>query len=805
MRQTVAIMLIALSGWGVARAADPIDYDRDIRPILGKHCVTCHGAGKQKSGLRLDGLSFLHRGGDRGPAITPGAASESVLVQAISGDGSDVPMMPPKGDRLSAEEVSLIRAWVEQGAHGTVEKTTNQPAERASDHWAFRPVVRPPVPAVQSVSWVRNPIDRFVLARLERQGIRPAPAADRTTLLRRLTLDLTGLPPTIAEVESFLADDRPDAYEHCVERLLASPSYGERWGRHWLDAACYADSGGYESDYPRSLWKYREWVIKALNRDLPFDQFAIEQFAGDLLPNSGGAEQVATGFLCTAMYDGTLGQGENARLKMTIDRVNMVGTVFLGLTLGCAQCHSHKFDPISQREYYQFFAFLNNLESAREQTEADRSDALRAQVKALEQELTAYEQAAGRRQERWEANLDAASRAKLAPEFRAALAVPSQRRSQLQKDQIRAAFLEQDPGHRQRLAKIRSLREQESRIAQTPVARELATPRTTHVFRRGEFSDPGEVVAPDVPAVLPRLKATAGRPSRLDLARWLVAPENPLTARVIVNRVWQHDFGTGLVATEDNFGLSGEPPSHPELLDWLASEFIATGWSLKALQRLIVGSSVYRQSSRVRPELAEIDPANRLLARQRRLRLEAEVIRDGALAVSGLLARKLGGPSVFPYQPPGILLGRATKADWVVSPGADRYRRGMYTYFWRLTPYPLLRLFDAPDTTTACTRRIRTNTPLQALSLLNDPTFTECAQALAERLRRESPGSDRDRVRHAFRLCLGREPSPEELRKVESYLAEMPTAEPNRSGSSATEWVGLARALLNLDEFITRE
>jgi hypothetical protein len=603
-------------------------------------------------------------------------------------------------------------------------------------HWAFRPVVRPPLPLVRDVSWVRNPIDRLVLVGLERQVIRPAPEADRATLLRRLSLDLTGLPPTLAEIESFLADLRPGAYERCVERLLASPSYGERWGRHWLDAASFADSGGSESDLPRPMGKYRDWIIDALNRDLPFDRFVVEQLAGDLLPGATVEQKTATGFLCTAIADGPL-ENEHVRLKMAVDRVNLIGTVFLGLTLGCAQCHSHKFDPISQREYYQFFAFFNNIDDARQESEVANRD-------------------------------------------------------------------------------------REPKFTKTLVARNLAEPRTTRVFRRGEFSDPGDPVLPGVPAVLPPISGPDQK-SRLDLARWLVEPNHPLTARVFVNRVWEHYFGIGLVSSEDNFGLSGEPPSQPELLDWLAGEFIARGWSMKALHRLIVGSATYRQSSHVRPELADVDPSNRLLARQARLRLEAEAIRDCALAVSGLLVRKVGGPSVFPYQPEGIMQGRADRGSWVESAGADRYRRGMYTHFWRLTPHPFLRLFDAPDATAACTRRIRTNTPLQALTLLNDPTFTECAQALANRLRQEVPEAGHERIRHAFRLCLGREPTRDEIRKVERYFQDQrggaafvdspqrspddarPTKDPERPSQTPSEWVGFARALLNLDEFITRD
>jgi mono/diheme cytochrome c family protein len=827
MRRVIVVILIAGSGAAGARAGDPVDYSRDIRPILSKRCFACHGPEKRRAGLRLDGMSFLHQGGDRGPAIITGAASESLLVKAVVGDDPDVTAMPPKGERLTPEEVSLIRAWIDQGTHGPTAETRTQPKAQASDHWAFRSVVRPPLPLVRDVSWVRNPIDHLILARLQRQGIRPAPEADRATLLRRLSLDLTGLPPTLADVDGFLADERPGAYERCVERLLASPSYGERWGRHWLDAASYADSGGSESDLPRSMGKYREWIIDALNRDLSFDRFVVEQLAGDLLPGATVEQTIATGFLCTAMSDGTL-ENEHVRLQMAVDRVNLIGTVFLGLTLGCAQCHSHKFDPISQREYYQFFAFFNNIDDARQEwelaspEEIARRDAVRAQVAALEQERKTYESTTAAREAAWEANLDAAARARLAPELRAALGIAPARRTEPQKLGLRTVFLAQDPGYQHRWETIKSLRDREPKFLKTHVARELAEPRTTHVFRRGEFSQPGDPVLPGVPAVLPSRSGPDPK-SRLDLARWLVEPNHPLTARVFVNRVWEHYFGMGLVSTEDNFGLSGEPPSQPELLDWLASEFIARGWSLKALHRLIIGSATYRQSSHVRPELAGVDPSNRLLARQSRLRLVAEAIRDSALSVSGLLSRKIGGPSVFPFQPEGIMEGRADQGVWVESAGADRYRRGMYTHFWRLTPNPFLRLFDAPDATAACTRRIRSNTPLQALTLLNDPTFTECARALANRLWNDVPEGGRERARHAFRLCLGREPMRDELRKVEHYLHDQrrdaarvdspqgsvgdaqPTKNLEAPSRTPSEWVGFARALLNLDEFITRE
>jgi Protein of unknown function (DUF1553)/Protein of unknown function (DUF1549)/Planctomycete cytochrome C len=826
MKQLIMLLVITGSMIEGVRAADPVDFDRDVRPILDKYCLTCHGPQKQRSGLRLDRLALVRQGGDRGPAVAPGAASESLLVQAIAGDGSVVPRMPPKGSRLTGDEVSVIRAWIDHGSRGGSEHTSIKPAAPAAAHWAFRQVARPALPLVRDVSWVRDPIDRFILARLEREGVHPAPEADRATLLRRLSLDLTGLPPTLGDVECFLADNGPGAYERCVERLLAAPSFGERWGRHWLDAAGFADSGGSESDTPRPLWKYREWVIEALNRDVPFDRFVVEQLAGDLLPGGGAKQKIATGLLCTVMYDGVLGQDERLRVQMTVDRVNLVGTMFLGLTLGCAQCHSHKFDPISQREYYQLFAFFDNIEETELELAAPEAiagrDKIHAQVAALEQELNSYEQAAAAHEPAWEASLSATARARLAPELQAALATATERRTESQKQALRAAFLAQDPGRRQRLAAIKSLREREPIFPKTHVVRESAPPRTTRILRRGEFSQPGDPVLPGVPAVLPSLSGPE-RKNRLDLARWLVQPNHPLTARVMVNRVWEHYFGMGLVPTEDNFGTSGEPPSHPELLDWLADEFITRGWSLKALHRLIVTSATYRQSSRARPELAGVDPSNRLLARQARLRLEAEAIRDIALSVSGLLFHKLGGPSVFPFQPEGIMNGRADRGAWVVSPGADRYRRGMYTHFWRLTPHPFLRLFDAPDATAACTRRIRTNTPLQALTLLNDPSFTECARALADRLRKEIPQGGHERIRHAFRVCLCREPTARELQKVARYVdaeraagigGDAAATPPigDRRGSAVgvppakdSEWVGLARALLNLDEFITRE
>jgi hypothetical protein len=605
-------------------------------------------------------------------------------------------------------------------------------------------------------AWVRNPIDAFILARLEKDGLAPSPEADRATLLRRLSFDLTGLPPTPEAVDAFLKDARPDAYTRQVDRLLASPHYGERWGRHWLDLARYADSNGYSIDAPRSIWPYRDWVINALNRDLPFDQFTTEQLAGDLLPNATVEQKVATGFHRNTQINEEGGiDREQFRVESVVDRVNTTGSVWLGLTVGCCQCHDHKFDPMSQREYYQLFAFFNNQD---------------------------------------EPNLP------LGPTDPKTLPPTMGRRGP-------------------------------PRALTTMVLQERTTPRATHVLLGGDFTRPGVRVTPATPAALPPLPKHPGpgEPNRFDLARWLVAPQNPLTARVAANRIWGHYFGLGLVETENDFGTQGTPPTHPDLLDWLASEFVEQGWSLKALHKRIVTSATYRQSSAARPDLETIDPRNRLLARQSRIRLEAEVVRDAALTASGLRNPRIGGPSVFPPQPAGVDQFTQVKRKWVPSEGPDRYRRGLYTHFWRAAPHPALTVFDAPDAGTTCTRRNRSNTPLQAVTLLNDAGFTEYAYGLAARLLRDGPASGDMWVRYAFRLCLGREPAEPELRRLEAFLVQQ-EARYTEDAAGATQllsgggpagkklWevagvpdgqkaalVLLARVLLNLDEFITRE
>jgi hypothetical protein len=600
-------------------------------------------------------------------------------------------------------------------------------------------VHRPKPPAVSRPAWLRDPIDAFILARLDKKKIAPSPEADRATLIRRASFDLLGIPPTIDEVDAFVADRHPDAYDRLVDRLLASPRFGERWGRHWLDVARYADSDGYTNDEPRVMWAYRDWVIDAINRDLPFDQFTVDQIAGDLLPRRTTEQLIATGFHRNTQHNREGGSDpEEYRVLRVVDRVETTGAAFLGLTLGCARCHSHKFDPITQREFFQVYAFFNS-------TEEPKAAVTSRGVKTT-----------------------------------------------------------------------------------TLVTRELKKPRRTYVHERGDFLEHGPSVAPGVPAVLPPLQAASRRrlPNRLDFARWIVSPTNPLTPRVVTNRWWQHYFGRGIVETESDFGVQAPPRSHPMLLDLLAADLVRRGWSMKGVHRRIVTSAVYRQASTARPELRQIDARNVLLARQSRLRLSAEPIRDASLSAAGLLSSKIGGPSVYPPQPDGVMdLTRNPNRKWIPSKGADRYRRAMYTYFWRSTPHPFLRAFDAPESNTTCTRRDRSNTPLQALTLLNDAAFVEAAQALAERVLREMPDApDPQRLRVAFRLCLSRHPTESELRTL-TELLEAERAElrkpdkPERAPESApalpaagdldraerSAWISVARVLLNLDEFLTRE
>lgn len=1006
--KSVVATLIGLIASNFEATGAEIDFTRDVQPILVAKCYECHGADVRKGGLRLDLKHDALLGGDDGAILVPGKSAESLVIKKVSATDS-AKRMPPKGEPLTAQQVATLQKWIDGGA---VWPEDAGPAK--SQHWAFQPVKRTEPPKVKNSKWVTNPIDSFVLARLEREKIKPSPEADRYTLVRRLSLDLLGLPPTIEEVEAFVADKSPDAYEKLVERTLASPHFGERWGRHWLDMARYADSDGYEKDRARPFaYLYRDWVIKAINEDMPFDEFSIEQLAGDLLSKPTHEQIVATGFHRQTLTntEGGVDQ-EEFRCKAVVDRVSTTSTVWLGLTMACAECHSHKYDPITQREFYQFYAFFNNASEknvpspqAEEQAQYEEAkvkwdgenDKLKAKLADyVKNELPAkqviWEKSGRVKSTPWQnlkpvktASANGATlkvekddvvvsegklpdtdtytievttglsritgfrleaiddptpkkgpgRAKdgnfVLTKFSVLVISPngderevklgnsqasfSQNRFPVENalagqatsgwavapklDESHAAVFETEDDlvlpegaklvfkleHNYKttyllgqfrisatdaerplkpdllpadatmaLAKEPGLRTKAEQAALTKYfqeqvdagARKLQTAidahakkaptapttfaativeepggRKTQVHIRGNFMDKGMEVQPGVPSILPVLHQRGRAPDRLDLAEWLFDPTNPLTGRVAVNHLWQNLFGRGLVNTVDDFGTRGDKPSNPELLDWLASEYPRLKWSRKAMVKLIVMSSTYRQASLIRPELETRDPLNTLLARQNRMRLEAENVRDAYLAASGLLTRKVGGPSIRPALPSDIAaLGYANSVKWTESTGEDKYRRGLYIFFQRTVPYPMLMTFDAPDSNLACTRRERSNTPLQALTLLNDPVFFECAQALGLRMA-DVPTSDVDeKIRAGFQYCFGRPPSKPEAKRLEELYEQQfkllevrPENAKKLVGAKAAEadapakaaLVGLARVMLNLDEFITRE
>lgn len=809
MNSAASILRLLLCALGAVATTFPscaVDYLREIKPIFAEHCYRCHGSSQQKGDLRLDTESFASLGGESGPAYRAGHAETSLIIKALKGTHDSISRMPYKKPPLADVQIALIKQWIDEGA-----KAPAGEEPQSAIHWSFIAPQRGTVPALKSNARARNAIDHFIQARLDREDFAPAPDADPITLLRRLTLDLTGLPPMPEEIDLFLADTRPDAYLHAVERLLDSPHYGERWGRWWLDAARYSDSNGYSIDAPRQIWKYRDWVVAALNRDLPFDQFAIEQIAGDLLPEATIEQKIATGFNRNTQINQEGGiDPEQFRVESVMDRVNTFSTAFLGLTVACAQCHNHKFDPISQREYYQLYAFFNSTEEDGHGKgtpgglleipgEFEGMEAIEKELSESKADLDRYLNTKGSEAVAWEEKITEEELTKLPGDVRESLEKPWSDRTIDQKRTLYAAFKSDDKEFKSRHAKVQRLEKAEPKPITTLVMKELKEPRPTFLFTKGDFTRPAGAVRADVPAILHDLAATGGR-NRLDLAKWLVHRENPLLARVIVNRVWQHYFGRGLVETENDFGTQGIPPTHPELLDWLACEFMepaAPGgsgqpspWSLKHVHRLIVSSSAYRQSSRVRAELASVDSNNRLLARQNRIRLDAEAVRDVALFASGLLNPEVGGPPVYPPQPDGVMSLGQSNRPWKPSSGPQRYRRALYTHLWRATPHPALAVFDAPDGFSTCTRRIRSNTPLQALTLLNDEQFFEFAQALATLL-----GKAAHPIDQGFRLCLGRQPSPVERDRLEKLVRDNPR----------DRWLTLARVLLNLDETITRE
>ena len=996
-----------------APTAGRVDFARDIQPILVERCHSCHGAEKQKGGLRLDNERDALAGGDSGKAILAGNSAASLLIHNVAGLNLDTPM-PPSGERLSTNQIALLRAWIDRGAPWSEDTIANAKSQvTGQQHWAFQAPQRPGRPEVKNPNWVRNPIDAFVLARLEKEKITPSPEADRRTLIRRLSLDLLGLPPKPEQIKAFLEDNRSEAYEERVVHLLGSPHFGELWGRHWLDLARYADSDGYEKDAVRPYaYLYRDWVINAINQDVPFDQFSIEQLAGDLLPDATLEQKTATGFHRQTLTnkEGGVDQ-EEFRCKATVDRTSTTGTTWLGLTIGCAECHSHKYDPITQREFYQLYAFFNqasekDLPAPRpdelakytrdQKLWSEENDKLKEALQThLEKDLAAaqaeWEAGSQDSATRWhvlepqtaeasdgttlkvetdnsvvasgrspatetytvevdssltnlsgfrlEALVDSNSgdgpgraengnfvltefRVKLvnsrgesktvaltnaradfaqkgypvgdsidgdfktgwainpqtrqshiavfetihlltpdtklafslvqqhgkehtlgrfrlaatssAPPFQldvppesiaGILRTPRDQRDEKQRAELAKYYREElDPGTLKLKKALAAHARTEPKFPETKAATlvENDPPRKTQIHVRGDFLRKGDEVQPGTLAVLHAFKPLGERPDRLDLAQWLFDPANPLASRVAVNHIWKNLFGRGLVSTVDDFGTRGETPSHPELLDWLATEFQRMGWSRKALIKLIVTSATYRQSSLLRADLMDRDPGNILLARQNRLRLEAENIRDAQLAVSGLLNPAIGGPSVRPPLPADIAaIGYANQIKWKDSDGADRHRRGLYIFFQRTVPYPMLMTFDAPDSNVTCTRRERSNTPLQALTLLNDPVFFECAQALGRRLAADTAMNVQEKIRRGFEVCLSRQPTGEELARLQRYyedqlrltqansqnaarIAGAPEAGTNNVAQTAT-LVTMARALMNLDEFVTRD
>jgi mono/diheme cytochrome c family protein len=1002
-----------------------IDFRRDIEPIFRANCYQCHGAKKSSGQLRLDAKELAMKGGISGAFLIPGNSKDSRLMKRVLGEGDET-RMPLGGSPLKANQIELIRKWIDQGAIWPEgERASGRAGERASSlqqHWAFVAPARPKPPGVKNSSWVRTPIDDFILARLEKQGLTPSPEADKVTLIRRLSLDLTGLPPTIEEVDQFTGDASPDAYGKLVDRLLGSPHYGERWGRWWLDAARYADTNGFEKDRSRSIWPYRDWVIDAFNKDLPFDQFAVEQLAGDLLPQPSLETRVATGFLRNSMLNQEGGvDPEQFRVEGIIDRVDAVGRAFLGLTVSCAQCHNHKFDPISQTEYYRFYAFLNKddepaIEVPDEKITEKRKEIL-SKIAKMEDDLIAGDANLPKRMVAWEAGAGAYDtawtpikdgeifaafgvkfdrledgsfiakgdnattnnyivRAKtnlkkitgvrvefltdpnlprggpgrapdggfyfsefsveaapvdkpgapktmekialagvtadfelpgtpaknvidgalkthwssdagpvrrnqsrqfvfetqknvsydngaaltfqlaqkkddaidteqrqpnigrfrisvtdapnpkvdpLPASVRAILSIPADRRSKEQRREVIGFYRTIDPAFVEANKKIDELMREWPYGPTTLALSAREIPRETRVFKRGDWKRPGDTVIPGVPAALHPFPKDAP-PNRLGLAKWIVDRNNPLTARVIVNRIWQQYFGQGLVTTPEDFGSRCEPPSHPELLDWLAVEFVESGWSIKHIHRLILNSAVYRQLSKVTPKLLEVDPYNRWLARAPRIRVESEIVRDTALAASGLLSEKIGGPSVFPTLPAGVMDLAYGGFKWENATGEDRYRRGMYTFWKRTVPYPSMLVFDSPNGDFSCARRVRSNTPLQALTTLNDALFVEAAQALALRVWKNGGADDRSKMTYAFRLCVSREPDQFEMQKLielledqKKYFEERTSSavyvtatDPNRMPEDLAlhkiaPWTIVARVLLNMDETITKE
>jgi hypothetical protein len=754
----LGLCVLAFSGRSAMAGSDVPDFNRDIRPILSENCFHCHGPDKasRKAKLRLDLETGIFAMRDGMALVAPGDVEASLLHAMITSDDPDE-IMPPQDSKktLTSEQIALLETWIANGAPW-------------ASHWAYQAPERPDVPAVNARRYrARNPIDHFVTDRLQAEGLSMSQPAKREQLLRRVSLDLIGLPPSPADVQAYVDDPSPMAlaYEQAVNRLLASEHFGERWARPWLDLARYADSNGYQADQLRPSWAYRDWVIKALNANMPFDQFTIEQLAGDLLPKSTRDQKIATGFHRTVTCNVEAGvHAEENRVNQVVDRINTTSTVWLGSTLECAQCHDHKYDPFSTKDYYQLLAFFNST--------------------VLEVE------------------------------------VPT-KVSDVQNDFIGPYMnLATDSTNDIGPHLVKTYKPQK-----TLVMVELPAPRETRIMKRGNYLTTGDTVEPGVPQVLHPFDADLPR-NRLGLAQWLVDRRNPLVARVTVNRWWAELFGQGLVTTPEDFGVQSEPSSHPELLDWLAVEFMESGWDMKHILKLMVTSEIYRQDSSVSPALLEADPKNMFYARAPRFRLNAERIRDNALSISGLLSTEMYGLPTMPYQPPNTwrLVGR-NPPKWEEQADDNRWRRAVYIVHRRAVPYPSMVNFDAPDRSTCTVKRMRTNTPLQALTLLNDPAYVEMALALADRVLRDAPGDDfASRIDYAVRLATGRGARKDEIRILGAALTRQSQALAETPGRGAemvqaaskvyrpghadlnelAAWLYIGNILLNLDEVVTK-
>jgi hypothetical protein len=828
MRSTVpSIFLTCLAA---CAAAAPLDFNRDVQPILSENCYHCHGqdAKTREADLRLDRKEGMYRTLEGITVVKPGdSASSDLIARVFSTDRDDV-MPPPKSHRsLTDAQKQILKRWVEEGAPW-------------AEHWAFLAAKRPPIPqSTTPKSQLRNEVDSFIAARLEKEGLRLAPEADKARLIRRVTLDLTGLPPSIEETDAFLSDASPQAYERVVDRLLASPRYGERWCWDWLDASRYADTNGYQGDPERTMWPWRDWVAKAFNANMPYDQFTVWQLAGDLLPNATPEQKLATGFNRNHMMNGEGGRiAEESRVENVFDRVETTSTIWMGLTLGCSKCHDHKFDPLTMRDYFAMYDFFNQTSETGQGRGGQATPAMdmstpaelertRKAESALAEVATEVEQFELTKFPRDEGKPLTESDAINLPGNLPAYIAKTEPKKRGVDPLLEAVsyFKDKDPAYTKLLEKLlKSVRDRDAaarNVTRVMIMDTQKEPRPTFILSKGAYDKPTEEkVTANTPASLPPMKIE-GPTDRLALARWLVSRENPLTARVTVNRYWQAFFGTGLVKTVDDFGVQGEKPSHPELLDWLAVQFVESGWDLKALHKQIVMSATYRQSSRVTLELYERDPENRLLARGPRFRLPSWMIRDQALFASGLMVEKLGGPAVMPYQPEGIW-EEATfgKKSYKQDHGDALYRRSMYT-FWRRIVGPTM-FFDNASRQTCYIRAIRTNTPLHALTTLNDITFIEAARALAERVI-GSATNDSGRLDHLFRLVTSRGVTEAERAILLERLAKLKSE--YQGSSSAAEkllcvgeakrneslpapehaaWTALCQIALNLDEAITK-